>query len=189
MITQGVRRIGQELDQTGYALTSYKELEIPQHELLAADLVAAVHNTDQFHDMSREGRTGMLMFREDAPLEMGRQLIRPVAEVLFGGNPEAMAGLGMYAVNHYEVGDFFNPHQDHFDGTVMIMTPLGRRRFDVYEKEPEDDVFKHISESFVLGPGSIMLLNGYKNLGHAAVCLEGPSLSVVADVPVPLRIN
>lgn len=186
MITQEVSRVSQQLDQVGHALTSFEAIGILQYEALAKDLLTAVEATDQYREARDEGRTGMLMFRESEPLEKGRRLIRPVVEILFEGNPEAIDALGMYAINHYETGDFFNPHQDHFDGTVMIMTPLGQRRFDVYRKEPEDDVFEEINESYVLGPGSIMVLNGYKNLGHAATCLDGPSISVVADVPTSM---
>jgi len=189
MITQETQRVGQQLDEIGHALTSFEQLGIEQYEALAIDLVTAIRSTDQYREANETGRTGMLMFREDAPLEAGRSLAQPVVETLFAGRAEAIRAMGMYAVNHYEEGDFFNPHQDHFDGTVMIMTPMGRRKFDVYRKEPEDDVFKEVSHSYDLGPGSIVLLNGYRNLGHAAKCIEGPSISVVADVPVAMNVK
>lgn len=183
MLTQEAMSVERQLREQGTALTSFDALGIEQYDALAIDLVAAVESTDQYHDAQTGSRHGMLMFREEAPLTMGRRLILPVAEALFADNPDVMTALGMYAINHYEEGDFFNPHQDHFDGTVMIMTPMGRRQFDVYKKEAEDDVFLELDRSYILEPGSIILLNGYKNLGHAAKCLTGPSISVVADVP------
>ncbi len=189
MTTQEVQRVGQQLDEIGHALTSFEQLGITQYEVLATDLGAAIKDTDQYREASEAGRTGMLMFREDEPLQAGRGLAQPVVETLFAGRAEAVQAMGMYAINHYEEGDFFNPHQDHFDGTVMIMTPMGRRRFDVYRKEPEDDVFREVTHSYDLGSGSIMLLNGYRNLGHAATCIEGPSISVVADVPVAMNVK
>jgi hypothetical protein len=189
MITQEIQRVGRQLDETGHVLTSFEQLGITQYETLATGLLDAVKGTEQYEEVSREGRTGMLMYRDGGPLELGRGLARPIVETLFADNAEAVEALGMYALNHYEEGDFFNPHQDHFDGTVMIMTTMGRRRFDVYRKEPEDDVFVEVAHSHILNPGSIVLLNGYKNLGHAAVCIEGPSMSVVADVPLPMNIK
>lgn len=187
MLLQEVERVGKQLNGDGHVLTSFEALGIDQYEHLAVDLVSAVENTDQYRQAVKNGRSGMLMFREDEPLQAGRLLAEPVFEILFADRPDAITAMGMYAINHYQVGDFFNPHQDHFDGTVMIMTPLGRRQLDIYRPEPEDDVFTEITDSYDLTKGSIMLLNGYKNLGHAAKCVEGPSLSVVADVPMMMN--
>ncbi|MEK7599879.1 MAG: hypothetical protein AAB462_02500 [Patescibacteria group bacterium] len=184
MLVQEVDRVGEQLNTVGHVLTSFEALGINQYERLAVDLVNAVEDTDQYREAAENGRSGMLMFREDEPLKAGRLLAEPVFEILFADKPEAITAMGMYAINHYEVGDFFNPHQDHFDGTVVIMTPLGRRQLDIYRPEAEDDVFTEVTDTYDLVKGSIMLLNGYKNLGHAAKCTEGPSLSVVADVPM-----
>lgn len=191
MITQELQRVSEQLNEVGHALTSFEQLGIEQYGELATDLNDAVRDTEQQRrlDESEPERTGMLMFREEAPLAAGRRIITPIAEVLFSGNEAALRGLGMYAVNHYRKGDFFNPHQDHFDGTVMITTTMGERNFDIYEKEPEDDVFKTIAHSYKLKAGSIALLNGFHNLGHAAQCTEGPSVSVVADVPVAMDVR
>lgn len=189
MRTQEVRRVGEALDTLGHALTGFNELGIEGHEALATDLVEAIEATDQYKKVSETGRTGMLMFREEEPLNAGKRLVEPVFSALFHDRPEAVQSMGMYAINHYETGDFFNPHQDHFDGTVMIMTPMGRRNLDVYKVEDEDDVFTDVTHNYTLVPGSVMLLNGYRNLGHAAQCLEGPSISVVADVPMAVSIG
>jgi len=186
MTDQELLRIGRHLHERGWALTSFSMLDILQPVSLTDDLLRAVENTEQFIDANQAGRSGMLMFREEAPLVLGRRLVEPIVKSLFMDNFNVMDALGVYAINHYEVGDFFNPHQDHFDGTVMIATIIGRRRFDLYKKEPDDDVFREISDSVILDVGSILILNGYKNLGHAAACLDGPSISVVADVPFPI---
>lgn len=189
MITQEIHRVSQQLNEVGHALTSFDALDLEYPEQLAAQLHESFKTTEQYAGVQETGRTGMLMYRDNAPLEVGRRIISPVVEKLFADQPDVAKDLGMYAVNQYEAGDFFNPHQDHFDGTVMIATTAGVRNFDVYNKELEDDVFKTVSHSYRLGIGSIVLLNGYKNLGHAAQCLEGPSVSVVSDVPFPMTVR
>lgn len=189
MITQEIARIGEQLDQVGHVQTSFEALGLEYPDALARELDESFKVTEQYAGVQAEGRTGMLMYRDDAPLQVGRRIVTPVIETLFADRPNVTSELGMYAVNHYNEGDFFNPHQDHFDGTVMIATTAGARNFDVYNKEPEDDVFRSIAASYRLGIGSIVLLNGYKNLGHAAQCLEGPSISVVSDVPYPMTAH
>lgn len=184
MITQEIDRIRGQLQDVGHVLTSYDALDLPFPEHAAADLQRAFATTDQ-----QDARTGMLMFREDAPLAVGRLMIEPVAQRLFANQLNVLDDLSMYAVNQYEAGDFFNPHQDHYDGTVMIATAIGTRNFDVYRPEEEDDTFVTVDTSYRLARGSIMLLNAYKNLGHAAQCVEGPSISVVSDVPYPMTLN
>jgi hypothetical protein len=187
MITQEVQRLTLDLESKGHALTSFERLGIGSYESMAIDLDQAIRATEQYKNVQEVGRTGMLMFREDEPLAAGRRLAEPVFEALFADRPEAVQAMGMYAINQYEKGDFFNPHQDHFDGTVMIMTTAGRRNFEVYKPEEEDDEFTEVTYSYDLKPGSLMLLNGFKNLGHAAKCIEGPSTSVVADVPISIN--
>lgn len=186
MITQEISRIGEQLDQIGHAQTSFEALGLEYSDDLARELEESIKATEQHETVQAEGRTGMLMYREGALLQVGQRIVTPVIEALFSDRPNVVDKLNMYAVNHYNEGDFFNPHQDHFDGTVMIATTAGVRNFDVYDKEPEDDEFRSIAASYQLGIGSIVLLNGYKNLGHAAQCLEGPSISVVSDVPYPM---
>jgi hypothetical protein len=177
-----VVRMGAKLDEDGHALTSFAELDLDDDQKLAVEVSRTVERTEQFRDVADETRRGMLMFRDGQSLAVGRRLVAPVFAALFAGDANARDGFGMYCINRYETGDSFRPHQDYFDGTVVIVTTSGKRRFDVYEKD-EDDVFLNVQRSYTLCAGSIMLLNGFKNLGHAAQCIEGPSLSVVADVP------
>jgi len=180
-----LHRLVANLDGDGHVLTSFDALGLPHYEPLATEVLRAVQGTDQFKESAHGNRSGMLMFREAQTLDLGRQLVAPVFGALFSGAPEAAEGFGMYCVNHYEGGNTFKPHQDYFDGTIVIVTTCGERRFAVYEKH-DDDVFVGVQRSYVLRAGSIMLLNGYMNLGHAAECTVGPSLSIVADVPSPI---
>lgn len=190
MITQEICRLSEELAGNGHARTSFDALGLAYPEALAAQVLAGFKETEQFA-AEHDGRTGMLMFRDnEALMELGKQIILPIVDRLFGGRKEVLDEVGMYAINQYEAGEFFRPHQDHFDGTVMIATIAGARKFDVYHKEPDDDVFRTVDYSYEhLDVGSIVMLNGYKNLGHAAQCIEGPSVSVVSDVPFPLTVQ
>lgn len=187
MNTEEVARLGARLEDHGHALSSFDEMGLGRYQDLAAEVHGAVERTEQFRAIDGKSRGGMLMFRDDESLAMGRRFVAPVFAALFVGNAGARDGFGVYCVNHYETGQPFKAHQDYFDGTVLIATTCGERRFDVYEKD-DDDVFVHVQESYTLRAGSIMLLNGFKNLGHAAQCIDGPSLSVVADVPAAVSV-
>ena len=179
--TAEVARIARSLSDDGHALTSFEAMGLPAWDSLGADVAATVERTDQFREVEKDGRGGMLMFRDAASLDAGRLLVAPIFEALFAGDVAARDSFGMYCVNHYELGHLFKARQDYFDGTVVIVTTSGERRFSVYEKD-EDDVFVDVAASYVLRAGSILLLNGFRNLGHAAECTQGPSVSVVADV-------
>jgi hypothetical protein len=183
MKIQETARLGHELETIGHAQTTFEALEIEDFESLAVDLRQAVEGSARYVAENAGERTGVLMFRDENSLGLGRQIATQVVERLFATDPEAIKNMGMYAINHYVAGNHFLPHQDYFDGTVVIMTTMGRREFDVYKKEPEDDVFEEIDTTYELTAGSIVLLNGYKDLGHAARCIEGPSMSVVCDTP------
>lgn len=181
-----VTRVAQALSEEGCALTSYSALGLSLPADAARSMDEALAATEQYDDVQQSGRTGMLMYRETAPLQLARQLVEPAVRVLFQGQPDAVRQLGTYAVNHYETGDFFNPHQDHFDGTVVIATLDGIRDFDLYAPHPQDDVFVEVQRTHRLTAGTLIVLNGFRNLGHAARCVQGPSVSAVVDVPVAL---
>lgn len=175
-------RIVDGLRNHGYALTSASLLGFDPDAWSANATVLdeRLQAADQMRTAGSD-RAGMLMFRDEASLEAGRMVVRPVFDALFylaSGGDE----FGMYCVNHYEAGHIFRPHQDYFDGTVVIATVSGTREFDIYRAEDEDDVFIEVEATCTLEPGSIMLLDGYSNRGHAARCLHGPSVSVVADI-------
>jgi len=178
-------RIVRSMRDHGHALTSATALGLDPDAWSAsvAELDQRLRASEQMRTAD-DGRVGMLMFRDESSLEVGREIVRPVFEALFPpANGEGDdAAFGMYCINHYATGDTFRPHQDYFDGTVVITTISGTREFDVYRVEDEDDVFEHVETTYTLEPDSIMLLDGYSNRGHAARCLDGPSVSVVADI-------
>ena len=182
MSTEEVTRLRARLERYGHALSSFDALGLASYQDLADGVHEAVARTEQYRAADGEVRGGMLMFRDEQSLATGQRFVAPVFAALFATSPDARDGFGAYCINHYDAGHVFKAHQDYVDGTVLIITTCGERRFDVYEKD-EDDVFVNVQESYTLQAGSVMLLNGFKNLGHAAECIAGPSLSVVADVP------
>lgn len=182
MANAAIQRISSDLDTDGAALASFDELGAEFDDRAIDQLLDLLTLTEKEREAAGEARTGMLMFRESAPLDLGRRIIEPIVRRLVDTSVE----LSLYAVNQYQAGEFFTPHQDYFDGTVFIITVTGVREFRVYCKEPEDDVFTTVARTYVLRAGSIMLLNGYHNLGHAVTCLKGPSVSIVGDVPQPI---
>lgn len=175
-------RIAESLRNYGHALSSTSELGLNPEAWSAdaASLGQILRNSKQMHEAGNK-RSGMRMFRDEVCLEAGRAVVRPIFRALFSSASHDDE-FGMYCVNYYEQGDGFRPHQDYFDGTVVIATVSGRREFDVYRAEDEDDVFVEVEATCTLEPGSIMLLDGFSNRGHAARCVEGPSVSVVADI-------
>jgi|GEM_PF-1422075 len=179
--------LGPVLEQSGHAVTSFRDLGIQDYEERFGQLQAAVQNHSSISASGRrEARTGMVMLQDPEIKRAASDLVQPLVEKLFAGNPDAIAAWNLYGVNHYAEGDSFKPHQDYFDGTVMIITVHGERSFDVYAKENADDVFNTVAATHRVGAGSVILLNGYHDLGHAASCMTGPSISVVADVPWPV---
>ncbi|OGL32348.1 hypothetical protein A3E76_06310 [Candidatus Saccharibacteria bacterium RIFCSPHIGHO2_12_FULL_44_22] len=182
MSKQVLYGLGEELQDVGYALTSFEQLGIAQFEELARDLRQTIVTNSQLQPVRAAERTGMVMCKDDASKQAGARLVKPVVEVLFVEGKETAPSWVPYTVNHYETGHYFNPHQDYLDGTVMIATALGTREIDIYRKEDEDDVFNQIERTYSLSMGTILLLNGYKDFGHGARCVEGPSIAVVGDI-------
>ncbi len=186
MTNQEVQRLGSELQEEGHALTSFQQLGISDFETLASQVCRAVEKNDQLKAERRAQRLGMVMCKDTTSKQAGARMIVPVVEALFEIDDSGPDAWVPYTVNHYETGEFFSPHQDYLDGTVIIVGVLGVRGLDVYRKEEEDDIFIEVEHRYILKPGSILLLNGYKDLGHAAQCVKGPSISVVGDVPVSI---
>jgi alkylated DNA repair dioxygenase AlkB len=175
------QRVGKELEEQGHALTSFDRLGLSHHNTIALELRRDIEATDWFRAAREKGSTGTLMFRDQHSLSIARRLMSPVVAMLFR-SAVASEDFVVTTINRYEAGDKFPPHQDYFDGTVLIATTAGERRLHVYEKD-EDDVFVTIEKSYTLTRGSIALLNGYQDRGHAAECVKGPSISVIANVP------
>jgi hypothetical protein len=169
------------LTRSGVAVTSFFAMGLEPPDEAAKRLLDSLQVAHTEHLANNGRRYGMVMAREADTLPMTGPVVRPVLAYLFRDSMTSPAS-EVYCVNHYEEGETFAPHQDYCDGTVVIITVAGERVFSVFET-PEDDVFEGISCSFVLPAWSVCVLDGYRNLGHAARCVRGPSVSVVADVP------
>jgi len=183
MKTPEVQRIAGELAGIGHTLSSFDQLGIADFEALAVDLRSVVAQNEQFSPEQAALRTGMVMCKDPLSKEAGRRMVRPVLAALFADKPAALEGWDMYTVNHYQTGDFYPSHQDYVNGTVVVITAEGERLIEVYDKELEDDVFRTVNTTYELRPGSILVLNGFMDIGHTATCTLGPSISVVGDVP------
>ena len=181
MAYQELERLGNELSENGHAKTSFDLLEIVDFRRLANNLSDVVSRNSQLQPERIVSRIGMIMCKDPESKAAGSRVMQPVVEALFPGSLASMTKWDMYTVNQYEVGHFFSPHQDYLDGTVIIVTTTGVRRIDIYKKE-EDDVFNEVTASHEVHEGEILLLNGYRDLGHSAQCIVGPSISVVGDV-------
>lgn len=129
----------------------------------------------------------MTMVQEPRALELGRRLVRPIVDTLFVDHPEAARDWELYAMNCYETGGTLGAHQDSVDKTVLIVTASGVRNIDVYPRDQKEGAFGEPENSFRLDVGSIMVLDGEADAGHAIQCVEGPSVSAVLDVPAMLR--
>ncbi len=182
MRKQEVKRIGLALEGVGHVASSFEQLEVASFDSLASDLERVVVENAQLQPDRRVSRVGMVMCKDEITKYAGARLVKPIVEILFVGNEQALTNWVPYTVNHYEEGHFFSPHQDYLDGTVIIATVSGARELDIYHKESEDDVFREVAYTYTLNRGSVLLLNGYRDLGHAARCVQGPSISVVGDV-------
>lgn len=187
MIVHERLRISEQLSLTGHAVTTAEMLEIANFEALAQELVDVVEKNEQLDPNSIATGEGMIMCKDKVTKAAGSKLVQPILKVLFVDEDEAPQKWDMYTINRYEEGDFFSPHQDYLEeGTVMIITAQGTRELDVYKKEDEDDVFKEVDTTYSLPMGSILLLDATRDLGHAARCTEGPSISVVGDLSLSL---
>lgn len=180
-------RIAEQLALTGHTVTTAERLEIANFEALAQDLADVVASNEQLDPESDAWVEGMIMCKDSVTKAAGSRLVQPILEVLFVDDDEASQKWDMYTINRYETGDFFSPHQDYLEeGTVMIITAQGTRELDVYKKEDEDDVFIEVDATYPLPTGSILLLDAARDLGHAARCTQGPSISVVGDLSLSL---
>lgn len=184
-----IYRVTQELDERGYSLTSYDQLDLPFDTELTDILCEAAARgsfSPSAADLTKHiEKQNMIMAQDDEVLRLGRLLVSPVVERFFGDNPHALGAWSLYAMNRYEEGGKLGSHQDSVGSTVFVATVSGVRKFDVYRRISVDS--EVLDESFVLSPGSIMILDGEIDPSHAVECLEGPSVTAVFDVPELLR--
>ncbi len=177
--TNNITSLGVELRTKGSAETSWAELGIPYCEswadevirtipehLVGGDFVEGIRR--EAISMSRPCRTAAMEFA------------RPVIGALFEGDDfeKAREKAYLFNVNYYETDAFKGGHRDFNNSdtmTAIVLTICGRRKLTA-------EGTKHDQAR-----GSIVLIDGGVNPWHSVICEEGPSVSVVVDVPELLR--
>lgn len=192
MITE-LTRITQELDGKGYTLTSYERLGLPFDSKLVGELcTAAAMGTfsPAAADLTKHiEKSNMAMVQDEAALELGRRLVRPVVETIFHGNTHALDKWSLYAMNRYDApAASLGSHQDSVGSTVLVVTASGVRDFNIHERPEFVGQETPIKETIRVEPGSIMILDAQADPAHSVTCVEGPSVSAVLDVPDLLRL-
>ena len=185
-------RITNELDTLGYALTTYADLGLEFDTELAKKITAASAGLE-FSASAAEitkhiEKQHMTMVQDEDVLVMGRLAVAPVVEKLFAHSPRALSNWNLYALNRYESVGTLGAHQDSVASTVMVATLAGERQFNINRIiNSAAEEYGEVIDSFTLAPGSVMILDGQLDPAHSVVCLEGPSVSAVLDVPDLLR--
>ncbi len=184
-------RITNELSTTGYVLTTYEDLGLEFNRGFATQL-ADIVETGTFSTAAAEltkhiEKQKMMMVQDEKALALGRLMVRPVVEALFENSPRALSRWELYAMNRYEVGGSLGGHQDSVGSTVLVATMSGKRLFNIYETPEQNHEAAKIIDSYILSPGSVMILDGRADPCHAVSCIDGPSVSAVFDVPDLLR--
>lgn len=192
MITTEKNRIAVELDKNSYALTSYKKLGLPFSPTLVGQLCTAAAEgafSAAALDLTKHiEKSGMVMVQEEKTLALGRQLVRPVVELLFAESPRAVENWNLYAMNRYDTpGASLGSHQDSVGSTVLVVTASGVRDFNVHERPSFEGEQTPIASTIRVMPGDIMILDAQADPAHSVACLEAPSVSAVLDVPDMLR--
>lgn len=185
-------RITQELDDKGYTLTSYEKLGLPFDPKLVGELctaAAAGTFSPAAADLTKHiEKSNMAMVQDEAALELGRRLVRPVVEAIFHESPQALDGWSLYAMNRYDApAASLGSHQDSVGATVLVVTASGTRDFNIHERPESVGQQTPIKETIRVEPGSIMILDAQADPAHSVTCVEGPSVSAVLDVPDLLR--
>ncbi len=193
MIKNELFRVSTELDNQGYALTSYDLLGLPFDTALAHELSTSAADGNFSPDAAklteRIEKQKMTMVQDPRTLELGKRLIRPVVETLFANDPKALKGWDLYAMNCYQTGGKLGSHQDSVGKTVLVVTASGERQFDVWGigETEETAKSKNPEASFILNAASVMILDGQADPAHGVECIQGPSISAILDVPALLR--
>jgi len=177
-MVDAINVLGQQLRNTGSALTSWVELGLVYDEAGAGEVIRTVPEDLVWpHDdeVKRSARAWSPACKAAAMV-----FARPVIDSLFEGDDyeRARRDAHLFGVNYYENASVFPKHRDFNNSdlsTAVILSLSGVRRLKA------DDI------TYRLKPFSILLLDGAINPEHLAVCEEGPSVSVVVDVPGLLR--
>jgi hypothetical protein len=181
MSTEVLKRAKAELAERGFCKASFAEfgLLFPSREI--DEVLRTATNRLNKKDVD-EGKPAYVT--EGSPcLTFANVVMASAVKVLFAPNEEKIRRRWkLFAVNYYETGDIFSMHQDNAGDstTTVILSLSGVRRFTIMDKLPTRS--QHMLET-----GSIVLLDGSENLMHSVSCIEGPSISIVADIPATLE--
>lgn len=186
-----LHRIASELGTIGYSVTSFDRLAVPFDEDLAADLSEATmlkgSGVRALELTKHVEKQRMTIVQDEHCLALGRRFVNPVVDALFAESKRARASWTIYGVNRYETGGSFGWHKDSVGATVLIVTASGLRDLSVFKDGGREGIEGH-EQTFELGAGSVMVMDGQLDPGHAVSCRVGPSVSAVLDVPDLLRV-
>jgi hypothetical protein len=167
------------LEYNGYVLTSYTELGLFLDAALADELCTATATAEFGPDAAELtkhiDKQAMRMVQDERALLLGTRLVAPVVDSVFHASPRARSNWRLYALNRYETGGSLGEHRDSVGSTVFVVTFSGVREFRVQ------------GSTLVLEPGTVVILDGQHDLPHSVVCVKGPSVSAIFDVPDLLR--
>lgn len=170
--------IAEELQAKHVVETSWEKLGLIFDNEAAEEVIRRCPE-ELYRDPTRDNEHTRTVARANSPAcrAAARTFIEPVVDHLFEGDQyvDARKNWVLFGVNYYDGDDRFGWHHDLYNSdvkTIVIGSISGIRRLTVEGYPPID-----------LEPESIVLLDGAANLWHKAECLEGPSVSVVADVP------
>jgi len=177
MSVVNLEEIGRNLRQSACFETSFDELGLTFDDALALEVIASstlsLTRPPVEDGLRREARV-------ESPLckKVARSFMQPVVECLFPIDkyPKAAKDWSLFGVNYYETGAVFPIHRDLINpdlATIVIVSLCGVRWLRV---KGHDKPLRQIK-------GSVTLLDGGANPEHTASCLDGPSVSIVADVP------
>jgi hypothetical protein len=187
-----VTRIIRELDTEGYTQVSYEDLGLLLDPKLVGELctaAAAGTFSPSAADLTKDVETtNMIIAQDEVALELGRRLVRPVVETIFRESPQALSNWSIYGVNRYDApAATLGCHQDSAGATVLVVSASGVRNFNIHERPEFKGQQTPIKQTIHVEPGTIMILDAQADPAHSATCVEGPSVSVVVDVPDVLR--
>lgn len=172
-----INDVGVEFGKSPVFVCDLKDMGACYDEALADKVIETaperlVREPSEDGQSRREARA-----RSYACEQAATKLFRPVIDQVFSGSQFYLPRYrwDLFGVNYYETGDRFAMHEDYRTPkplVVVILSLCGVRTLTVIGQRPEQ-----------LTPGKIAFLDGRANPLHAADCTEGPSVSVVADVP------
>ncbi|XAY03378.1 hypothetical protein DSM112329_00192 [Paraconexibacter sp. AEG42_29] len=176
-------RITTELESRGFAQTFFERLDLTYDETAAQRIRAACEDKPSskaaLELTELVDKDGITIVQDEACMEDGRDFVRPIVDILFRDSSRAREKWSAYALNCYETGGHFGEHRDSIGATVLIVSVTGHRELSIGEQPKV--------ERLTMPPGSITLLDAEHDPVHAVRCTEGPSISVVLDVPDMLR--